>query len=81
VLHLAGSPDYQLRVACRDTAELDVLLRTLRMELGAADTETKIILRSGPPPVARGNGGRERSGAAPGREGTASGDDDIGDRA
>jgi hypothetical protein len=42
--------DYQLRVACRDTAELDVLLRTLRMELGAADTETKIVLRSGPPP-------------------------------
>ncbi len=51
VLHLAGAPDYQLRVACRDTAELDVLLRTLRMELGAADTETKIILRSGPPPA------------------------------
>jgi DNA-binding Lrp family transcriptional regulator len=50
VLHLAGSPDYELRVACRDTAELDVLLRTLRMRLGAADTETKIILRSGPPP-------------------------------
>jgi Lrp/AsnC family transcriptional regulator, leucine-responsive regulatory protein len=51
VLHLAGAPDYQLRVACRDTAELDVLLRTLRMRLGAADTETKIILRSGPPPA------------------------------
>jgi Lrp/AsnC family leucine-responsive transcriptional regulator len=48
VLHLSGAPDYQLRVACRDTAELDVLLRTLR--LGAADTETTIILRSGPPP-------------------------------
>jgi Lrp/AsnC family transcriptional regulator, leucine-responsive regulatory protein len=54
VLHLAGAPDYQLRVACHDTAELDVLLRTLRMELGAADTETKIVLRSGPPP---GDGG------------------------
>ena len=52
VLHLAGSPDYQLRVACRDTAELDVLLRTLRVKLGAADTETKIVLRSGPPPGA-----------------------------
>ena len=48
VLHLAGAPDYQLRVACRDTAELDVLLRTLRMDLGAADTETTIVLRSGP---------------------------------
>jgi Lrp/AsnC family transcriptional regulator, leucine-responsive regulatory protein len=49
VLHLAGSPDYQLRVACRDTAELDVLLRILRLELGVAHTETKIVLRSGPP--------------------------------
>lgn len=56
VLHLAGAPDYQLRVACRDTAELDVLLRTLRMRLGAADTETKIILRSGPPPLERADG-------------------------
>jgi Lrp/AsnC family transcriptional regulator, leucine-responsive regulatory protein len=49
VLHLSGSPDYQLRVACRDTAELDALLRSLRLRLGAADTETTIILRSGPP--------------------------------
>ena len=50
VLHLAGAPDYQLRVACRDTAELDLLLRALRRRHGAADTETTIILRSGPPP-------------------------------
>ena len=49
VLHLSGAPDYQLRVACRDTAELDALLRTLRNRLGAADTETTIVLRSGPP--------------------------------
>ena len=49
VLHLSGAPDYQLRVACRDTAELDALLRTLRLRAGAADTETTIILRSGPP--------------------------------
>jgi len=49
VLHLTGAPDYQLRVACRDTAELDALLRTLRRRLGAADTETTIVLRSGPP--------------------------------
>ena len=48
VLHLAGAPDYQLRVACRDTAELDLLLRVLRHKLGAMDTETKIVLRSGP---------------------------------
>ena len=51
VLHLSGSPDYQLRVACRDAAELDKLLRTLRTRAGAADTETTIILRSGPPHV------------------------------
>ena len=51
MLHLSGSPDYQLRVACSDTAELDVLLRTLRIKLGASDTETKIVLRSGAPPA------------------------------
>jgi Lrp/AsnC family leucine-responsive transcriptional regulator len=49
VLHLTGAPDYQLRVACVDTAELDALLRTLRLRHGVADTETTIILRSGPP--------------------------------
>ena len=49
VLHLTGAPDYQLRVACLDTAELDALLRTLRLRLGAADTETTIVLRAGPP--------------------------------
>jgi Lrp/AsnC family leucine-responsive transcriptional regulator len=49
VLHLSGAPDYQLRVACRDTAELDALLRTLRNRMGALDTETTVILRSGPP--------------------------------
>ena len=54
VLHLTGAPDYQLRVACRDTAELDALLRTLRLRLGAGDTETTIILRSGPPQPAAG---------------------------
>ena len=49
VLHLSGAPDYQLRVACRDTAALDTLLRTLRNRLGAADTDTTIVLRAGPP--------------------------------
>jgi Lrp/AsnC family transcriptional regulator, leucine-responsive regulatory protein len=51
VLHLTGAPDYQLRVACRDTAELDALLRTLRLRLGAADTQTTIVLRAGPAPA------------------------------
>ena len=32
-----------------DTAELDTLLRTLRLRHGAADTDTTIVLRSGPP--------------------------------
>ena len=49
LLHLSGAPDYQLRVACTDTAELDAFLRILRDRLGAADTETTIVLRSGPP--------------------------------
>src|SRR3954453_14630246 len=49
VLHLTGAPDYQLRVACRDTAELDALLRTLRLRLGAPNTETTILLGAGPP--------------------------------
>jgi len=48
ILHLTGAPDYQLRVACRDSAELDALLRLLRQRCGAADTETTVILRSGP---------------------------------
>ena len=47
---LTGRFDYQLRVACRDTAELDLLLRALRLKLGVVDTETTVILRSGPPP-------------------------------
>jgi len=49
VLHLSGAPDYQLRVACRDTAELDALLCTLCICEGASNTETTIVLRSGPP--------------------------------
>jgi len=48
VLHLTGTPDYQLRVACRDSAELDALLRTLRLRHGVRDTETTVVLRSGP---------------------------------
>jgi Lrp/AsnC family leucine-responsive transcriptional regulator len=47
--HVTGAFDYHLQVACRDTAELDALLRTLRNRLGASDTETTIVLRSGPP--------------------------------
>jgi Lrp/AsnC family leucine-responsive transcriptional regulator len=44
--HLTGRADYELRVVCRDAAELDSLLRRLKRECGAADTETRIVLRT-----------------------------------
>ena len=49
--HVTGRFDYQLRVACHDTAELDRLLRQLKTELGVAETETRVVLRSA---IARG---------------------------
>jgi Lrp/AsnC family leucine-responsive transcriptional regulator len=45
-VHVTGRFDYQLRVACRDTAELDRLLRHLKRDAGVADTETRVVLRS-----------------------------------
>src|SRR5215213_3764418 len=45
-LHVIGRFDYQLRVACRDTAELDRLLRHLKREGGVTETETRVVLRS-----------------------------------
>jgi Lrp/AsnC family leucine-responsive transcriptional regulator len=44
--HVTGRFDYHLRVACRDTEELDGLLRTLKRRLGVAVTETRIVLRT-----------------------------------
>jgi Lrp/AsnC family leucine-responsive transcriptional regulator len=44
--HVTGRFDYQLRVACRDTAELDRLLRQLKTQLGVVETETRVVLRS-----------------------------------
>ena len=44
--HVTGRFDWHLRVACRDTAELDRLLRTLKRDLGALDPETRIVLRT-----------------------------------
>ena len=49
--HVSGRFDYQLRVACHDTLELDRLLRQLKTELGASATETRVVLRSA---IARG---------------------------
>jgi Lrp/AsnC family transcriptional regulator, leucine-responsive regulatory protein len=45
-VHVTGRFDYQLRVACRDTAELDRLLRHLKREGGVVETETRLVLRS-----------------------------------
>ncbi|HSD76913.1 MAG TPA: Lrp/AsnC family transcriptional regulator [Solirubrobacteraceae bacterium] len=44
--HVTGRFDWHMRLACRDTAELDRVLRTLKRELGAVDTETRIVLRT-----------------------------------
>jgi Lrp/AsnC family transcriptional regulator, leucine-responsive regulatory protein len=44
--HVTGRFDWHLRLACRDTAELDGVLRTLKRDLGALDTETRIVLRT-----------------------------------
>ncbi len=45
-VHLTGRFDNLLRVANRDTLELDQLLRHLKRETGVSDTETRIVLRS-----------------------------------
>ena len=45
-VHVTGRFDYQLRVACRDTLELDRLLRQLKRERGVTETETRVVLRS-----------------------------------
>ena len=50
-VHVTGRFDYQLRVACRDTAELDRLLRHLKRDGGVTETETRVVLRSA---IARG---------------------------
>jgi Lrp/AsnC family leucine-responsive transcriptional regulator len=44
--HVTGRFDYQLRVACRDTAELDTLIRTLKTRAGVVETDTRISLRT-----------------------------------
>jgi Lrp/AsnC family leucine-responsive transcriptional regulator len=43
-VHLTGGTDHQLRVACRDIAELNDLLRGLRGVDGVAGLETRLIL-------------------------------------
>jgi Lrp/AsnC family leucine-responsive transcriptional regulator len=43
---LTGRFDYQLRVACRDADDLDATVRSVRRDAGAAQTETRIVMRS-----------------------------------
>ena len=46
VTHVTGRFDYQVRVECRDTTELDSLLRTLKSKGGVAETDTRLGLRT-----------------------------------
>ena len=43
--HVTGRGDYVLRIACRDPVELDELIRSLNDDVGAIETETRILLR------------------------------------
>ena len=43
--HVTGRGDYVLRIACRNPAELDELIRSLNDDVGAIETETRILLR------------------------------------
>ncbi len=45
IAFVTGRFDYQVRVACRSTEDLDRTVRAIRSQ-GVARTETRIILRS-----------------------------------
>jgi Lrp/AsnC family leucine-responsive transcriptional regulator len=45
VAFVTGRFDFQLRAACRDSADLDRLLRELRSSGSVAETETRLVLR------------------------------------
>ena len=45
-VHLTGRFDVQLRVMARDVAELDTMLAKLKDEIGAEETNTRLVLRS-----------------------------------
>ncbi len=46
IAFVTGRFDYQVRVACRSTEDLDRSVRAIRTDGGAALTETRIVLRS-----------------------------------
>lgn len=43
-LHLTGHWDYQLRLACTSTAQVDETIRDLKRRGGVRDTQTRIVL-------------------------------------
>ena len=47
---VTGRFDYHVRVACRDADDLDATVRAIRSEAGAAQTETRIVLRASAAP-------------------------------
>jgi Lrp/AsnC family transcriptional regulator, leucine-responsive regulatory protein len=46
IAFVTGRFDYQVRVACRSTEDLDRTVRAIRADGGAALTETRIVMRS-----------------------------------
>ncbi len=44
-VHTTGEYDYQLRVACVDTAELEEVVETLKRDHGARELRSRIVLR------------------------------------
>ncbi len=44
--HLTGRSDYQIRAVCRDAADLDALIKTLKTKGGVVETDTRIVLRT-----------------------------------
>jgi Lrp/AsnC family leucine-responsive transcriptional regulator len=44
-VHVTGPYDYLLHVVVHDTGHLDALLSRLKMEAGAAQTQTRLALR------------------------------------
>ena len=50
VAFVTGRFDYHVRVACRDADDLDATVRAIRGEAGAAQTETRIVLRASAAP-------------------------------
>jgi Lrp/AsnC family leucine-responsive transcriptional regulator len=46
---VTGRFDYHVRVACRNADDLDETVRAIRREAGAAQTETRIVLRASAP--------------------------------